>query len=337
MAWFSAAARAAVATSLMMAMLAPWYTESLLLLLMQGEASGGALPILLLTMLSISALVWNLGEEPVLAGRGVSAAVCLALLWIAASFSAYQFCVVPTSGTWRQPVFFAVTSLWVPSLAWVSASRWMPGLGLTLTLALLQPLFPLLFFVATPTGQDDRFIVLRHGLETTVAEDTTPPSVNPAELPPFPEPANEAEDKESFRDWRWIVEEGSSAGFSLLADAKDAVRVEIRRASEPSVAWRVRMERSGVNVFEGHRYAVSFRARSSVAREITLRLSEPMPPWNSLGLTHRVAVGPVWQTFRTEFTALADGAGRLYFELAGPIGTIELSSLQWMELGPADG
>jgi hypothetical protein len=103
----------------------------------------------------------------------------------------------------------------------------------------------------------------------------------------------------------WVGErhEGAAATFAVSNEGPSgerALRVSITNTG--SAGWHVQLNHPGLTVESGRPYAVSFKARASAARRITVDCGMAVSPWSGLGFTGDVNLTSDWQTFTFTFT-----------------------------------
>jgi glycosyltransferase involved in cell wall biosynthesis len=144
-------------------------------------------------------------------------------------------------------------------------------------------------------------------------------------------------DNDAAPNWELQVGEGSEAHLIYPREDHEMVCVGITRA-KTSKDWDIQLNRPGVKVTSGGRYAVAFRGRAGRPRAIGVGFAKAHDPWSSLGLYKKVRLAPEWEAFREEFVALEDDEnGRIHFDLGGKAIGVDLTevSLECVD-GPAD-
>jgi hypothetical protein len=134
-------------------------------------------------------------------------------------------------------------------------------------------------------------------------------------------------DNDAAPNWELQVGEGSEAHLIYPRGDHEMVCVGITRA-KTSKDWDIQLNRPGVKVTSGGRYAVAFRARAGRPRAIGVGFAKAHDPWSSLGLYKKVRLAPEWQAFREEFVAVAaDENGRIHFDLGGKAIGVDLTEV----------
>jgi Carbohydrate binding domain len=122
-------------------------------------------------------------------------------------------------------------------------------------------------------------------------------------------------DQDAYPNWELRTDEGSEAHLIYPREDHEMVRVAIIKA-KAQTDWGIQLNRRGLKVSSGERYAVVFRARSARPGTIGLGFAKADAPWSSLGLYAKLHLNPEWQTFREEFVALEDeDNARIHFDL----------------------
>jgi hypothetical protein len=103
----------------------------------------------------------------------------------------------------------------------------------------------------------------------------------------------------------WVGEqhEGAAATFVVGNEGPSggrALRVSITNTG--SAGWHVQLNHPGLTVESGRPFTVSFKARASAARRITVDCGMAVSPWSGLGFVGDVNLTPEWQTFAFTFT-----------------------------------
>jgi len=93
----------------------------------------------------------------------------------------------------------------------------------------------------------------------------------------------------------WSTASGGQEGSRLL-------RVSVKRQGE--VAWRPQFSQSGLALKKGSAYTLAFQARADKPQQISVNCMMAHEPWERLGLSADLDLGPEWRPFR--FTFLAD-------------------------------
>ncbi len=141
------------------------------------------------------------------------------------------------------------------------------------------------------------------------------------------------DDPEAFRRG-WVFDRHGDLTAGTMEFARDAVRamrVAVVHASPDSV-WKVQLNDMPIVLRAKATYVVSFRARSSHARSLTVGLAQAHGFWEGLGFYQRVEVGTAWQRFSNRTTLQrGDTVARLHFDLAADTGSIELADIEVRE------
>lgn len=124
----------------------------------------------------------------------------------------------------------------------------------------------------------------------------------------------------------WTLEQHGDCHATLSHTAKGA-RIEIRRHDQ--TAWHLQFNQGNLAVRGDTYYTAIFAARSDAPRSLTCAVGQAHGPWQNLGLSRSVALGPAWKTYRLGFVATADDTNaRLNFSFGGDATAFELADLQ---------
>ncbi len=90
----------------------------------------------------------------------------------------------------------------------------------------------------------------------------------------------------------------------------------------------------GIPVQAGHQYAVSFRARSTVAQALRVKIIGTPSPWRFYGFRAITEITPRWQTYRLTGHALVTANdGKLMFQCGGAVGDIWIDEVKFQDCG----
>ena len=122
----------------------------------------------------------------------------------------------------------------------------------------------------------------------------------------------------------------AAATFSITPDgagSTNVARIDIT-ASDPT-SWHVQMNQGGLNVTAGSPYTVSFWAKASAARTISVDLGQNHAPYGPLGFSATLNLSATWQPFQfTVVPSASDSNARLNFSsMAGLTGRVYLSDI----------
>lgn len=103
----------------------------------------------------------------------------------------------------------------------------------------------------------------------------------------------------------WVGErhETAAATFAVTNEGPAggaALRISISNTG--SAGWHVQLNHPGLTVESGRPYTVSFKARASFSRRITVDCGMAVAPWSGLGFAADVNLTGDWQTFAFTFT-----------------------------------
>ncbi len=89
-----------------------------------------------------------------------------------------------------------------------------------------------------------------------------------------------------------------------------------------------------VPVKAGHKYTISFRARSTATQPIRVLLTKDKPPWTFYGFRASTEIGPRWRTYRLNSRAMITAEdGRIVFHCRGALGDIWIDSIKFQDRG----
>jgi len=94
--------------------------------------------------------------------------------------------------------------------------------------------------------------------------------------------------------------------------------------------WHVQMYQAGKPLVPGAKYTLTFEARSTVPRPLSIAAIKDVPEYDSVGLFETIQLAPAWKTFEFTFTATnepGDTARLPAFQAGATVGVIELRKL----------
>jgi Carbohydrate binding domain len=163
--------------------------------------------------------------------------------------------------------------------------------------------------------QNDPWVRLGSRLRLVKRRDVPPATLEMSTLSEAGASADSGRDQDAHPNWQLRTDEGSEAHLIYPREDHEMVRVEIIKA-KAQTDWGIQLNRRGLKVSSGERYAVVFRARSARPGTIGVGFAKADAPWSSLGLYAKLRLNPEWQTFRQEFVALEnEDNARIHFDL----------------------
>jgi len=128
--------------------------------------------------------------------------------------------------------------------------------------------------------------------------------------------------------WHLEVDKQTKADLTVQPDGPEgrrSLKLVVQRAGE--VAWHPQLTQAGFAVKKDAIYTLAFLVRSDAQRQIGVNCMMAHDPWQRLGLSAKVDVGPQWQPYRRTFTAERDEPNaRITFNELKP-GTYELAGV----------
>ncbi len=116
----------------------------------------------------------------------------------------------------------------------------------------------------------------------------------------------------------WLVTPGGPEG-------RPALRIEVLQKG--SVAWHPQIHQAGLELKKDSPYTLAFFARSDKKRQLNLNAMMAHEPWQRLGFSSSVEIGPEWKMCRFTFVAEQDDSNaRITFSNLDP-GTYELAGV----------
>lgn len=130
----------------------------------------------------------------------------------------------------------------------------------------------------------------------------------------------------------WFMETDDQTGVTWSVepegpDGKKALRVHITRNGR--VSWRPQFGQAGFPLKAKHPYTLSFHARASDEREMSVNCMQAHEPWEHVGLEVQCALAPQWRRFEFTFVSTSredDPNMRITFTSLTP-GTYELADV----------
>jgi len=89
-----------------------------------------------------------------------------------------------------------------------------------------------------------------------------------------------------------------------------------------------------VPVKAGHKYTISFRARSTATQPIRVLVTKDKRPWTFYGFRVSTEIGPRWRTYRLSGRAMVTAEdGRIVFHCRGALGDIWIDKVKFQDRG----
>lgn len=126
----------------------------------------------------------------------------------------------------------------------------------------------------------------------------------------------------------WSVEEHAPVAASQAiedpAGATDRPLGRMLRVTPTHIdgmAWHLQVHRTGLTLVPGETYTLSFSARATTARTVSVNVQQNHAPWERLGLENQARVDASWRRFSMSFTATknAGADSRISFVLGNAL------------------
>jgi hypothetical protein len=112
----------------------------------------------------------------------------------------------------------------------------------------------------------------------------------------------------------------------MMRDEESRVRVDIDKPGNET--WAINLLFPCEPMIKGKEYRVTARVRADRPRIVTLSASKDGPPFGSVGLFRQLELTKQWKDFSFDFEAnSSQDPARIYFDLGGHLGNVELASL----------
>lgn len=140
--------------------------------------------------------------------------------------------------------------------------------------------------------------------------------------------------EEGLANWAWYVHQSHGA---LAVVSSEYTRGAKGHAAKISVAQAglydsVELGQGRVAVRAGHRYRLSFRARSTARQPMRIQIVENAPPWTFYGFRVSTEITPEWKTYRLTGRATLTGTdAKLLFQCGGAAGEIWIDEVKLQE------
>ncbi|MEO1289893.1 MAG: carbohydrate binding domain-containing protein, partial [Chloroflexota bacterium] len=137
---------------------------------------------------------------------------------------------------------------------------------------------------------------------------------------------------DALEDWSFWVD--TDNGYDAAVNSEDGIaRIDI--ASTTGQDWRVELSRHGCELVAGQTYELTFRARASDPRSITLSSQKDSPDWRNFGLYSQVQLQTTWQTHQLRFTATeTTSQARIQFLVGASEGTVWIDDVSLVTTAP---
>ncbi len=134
--------------------------------------------------------------------------------------------------------------------------------------------------------------------------------------------------------WNEEVHADASAKFSIIKEKKGSgrsLRVDILKASDSAAS--VQLQQNGLALKKGKNYLLTFKARATDNRSITVEYCKSSPKWDNYGLYQGFKINTKWKLKSVVFSSSVDTAAdtRLSFMIGNSTGTVWLKDITLTE------
>ncbi|MEX0777412.1 MAG: carbohydrate binding domain-containing protein [Phycisphaeraceae bacterium] len=142
---------------------------------------------------------------------------------------------------------------------------------------------------------------------------------------------------------KWSVSHQGGANASLVAqdtgDGTIAEPAQVQITNVDGVDWHAQLHATQVNLRQDQTYTLSFRAKSSVPRDINVSVMRDQGDYRNLGLSRRVKLDTPWQDVPLTFTArsIVQDQTRITFNLGSAPSTVWIDNLKLEAGAPGAG
>lgn len=319
--------------------LAPWYVTQTLSFL-SGKGFELASVVLIGATIAVTLLlVSGIGRQRNWLKWNVFVGLIVLLTWIGSVILAFTS-VEPDLSRFGPGLIFAITSLWLPFLAWslFFDLTWMARIAVLLVLLLTQSLFVVRYRVQQINEFGDMIVVKRSlphqeypSKPKKVASATQAPSGNGSGPTQQPNGASSQTNMSpnSLSMKEWFIGKNDGADAKLLPGlAPNSLLVEIKDKAKDEL-WKLQLIHPRYSVQSGQEIRVSFRARAPKPRPIQVEVSQNHEPWKPLGITRTIEIKPEWQEFSFQGTApITENDARLLFGVGGHNTSVEIADIE---------
>ncbi len=136
----------------------------------------------------------------------------------------------------------------------------------------------------------------------------------------------------------WQLESEAPGAAHRAADPPPPARVRVEIDQPSAEDWQIRLIQPEIPLSAGGRYEVQLRARADAPRQVHLRMTRRLAPFD-LGLNRRLLLQPNWADYRFAFVASRDEPRAiLQFDFGTSDTAWELGDVRLLEIVPqADG
>lgn len=106
--------------------------------------------------------------------------------------------------------------------------------------------------------------------------------------------------------WRWEVDGKNGAKVSIESAGPDGGKCLRIKTLQPPKQWRPQVHHGGLAVKKDTPYTLVCRLRADSERSVSVNCMMAHDPWQRLGLSEQVKVGPKWRDYQFAFTAERD-------------------------------
>jgi len=131
-------------------------------------------------------------------------------------------------------------------------------------------------------------------------------------------PANKTE------SWRFEQHEDGKGKMSVDGDA-----IVFEVTAVDGTDWHVQAFQTPLDLKDGKEYTITFKAKSSEAREVRVQAGIDEEDWHLIGLDEQAEVGKEWKDYKFTFTAndVKEKKNRVGFVLGGATGKLWVKDL----------
>ena len=142
-------------------------------------------------------------------------------------------------------------------------------------------------------------------------------------------------------NWSLWADNTTGAVATVTADSADysagskSARVDVSNQGD-GTDWKILLSQSALSTVQGTSYDLTFAARASMARQMSVNMQKGATDWRSYGLYRTIDLATTWQTFTVTFEANETATdARLGFELGTATGSVWIDAVSMTE-HPAD-
>jgi len=153
---------------------------------------------------------------------------------------------------------------------------------------------------------------------------------------PAPNVLQNGDFERGLEHWRAIIWNQQGVHAKVIAEQSPDNKGQLMRVSvtQPGGHDSIELVQTPVSLQAGHKYAVSFLARSTATQPLRVMVNQNKAPWTFYGLRVSTEITPRWKRYRLSGRALVTADdGRFIFHCGGTVGDIWIDDVKLQDRG----